>query len=415
MAGVGGGQVALHAAFVVRQLAVRRRPDVGGLWVRVHVRRQQVAAPKHRPRHLRQGEAGFRHGLHPEPAVHQLDVVGRYLQQLGRDLLHLLFDPVRRAQDRARDRHAQTAAAGPEGGRRGQRVQGDDVHLRWLRAEVVGQHLRDHRVLALALQRETDAHGDLAAHVDVHRRALGHADAAHADDGVGVPVEDAGLDRGHDADAEVASLRERLGLLRAQRLVVADLEHLVQRRFVFPAVVLLSARDRVGELVRRDEVLAPDLRRVDTQAAGRDVHQLFEHEVVRRWPHPAIRALGELVRGDDRQVVLRCRDRVAADERGHRLRRRCRREAFGRGAEVIEQLHLEARDGAVRLDRDRRLVVAVPRLAAAGEQVLHAVFRPLHGASVRLPREHDRDVRAASPALAAEAAAVRLADEAHLV
>ncbi len=80
-------------------------------------------------------------------------------------------------------------------------------------AEVVGDELGGERVLALALEREADPHRDLAEDVEADGGALGHAGALHADDRVGVPVEDAGLDRAHDADADERPFGARLRLL----------------------------------------------------------------------------------------------------------------------------------------------------------------------------------------------------------
>ena len=91
-----------------------------------------------------------------------------------------------------------------------------DAHVVHLDAEVVGEHLRDHRVLPLPFEREADPDDDLAVEIDADRRAFGHAGAGLADDGVGVPVEDAGLDRVDQADAEIAALRRAPPSARAR-------------------------------------------------------------------------------------------------------------------------------------------------------------------------------------------------------
>ena len=180
------------------------------------------------------------------------------------------------------------------------------------------------------------------------RRALGHAGAGLADDRVGVPVEDAGLDRVDETDAEVAALaRAPSPAARAELSVVAHLEHGIERGLVVAAVVLVAARDRVGKRsfgMKFRRRISPGIER---ELARRDVHQLLEHEVVRRRAHAAIRDSRQLVGRDDRQIVLRRRNRVAAGERGERLRRADGAPALGRGAEIVEQLHAKAGDLAV--------------------------------------------------------------------
>jgi hypothetical protein len=135
----------------------------------------------------------------------------------------------------------------------------------------------------------------------------------------------------------------------------------------------------------------------------------------KRSPHPPIGAGGQLVGRHQGQVVLGRIDRVRTREGGQRLGGTDGAEALARGPEIVHQLHLEARHPAVALHRDRSLVVPVPGLTAAGDEVLHAVLDPLDGAAAGLARQQARDVGAARSTLAAEAATVRMALDVHLV
>jgi hypothetical protein len=329
---------------------------------------------------------------------------------------HELFrQQVRGAEQRAGDRHAEPGSPGPEVGRRRERVLRHHPHVAHLDAEVVGEQLRRDGVLPLSFEREADLRDDLAEQVDGDGGALGHAHHRNADDRVRVPVEHARLDRADDAEPDEPALRARLRLFVAQAAVVAHLEHAVERGFVVPRVVLVAGRNLVREAVAGDEVLAADLRGVDAEFARRDVDQLLEHPVVRRRPHAAVGAGRELVRQHERQVVLGGGDRVAAGERRERLGGADRAGALGRPAEVVDELDAQPRQRAVSLRGERRLVVSIPRLAGAADQVLHAVLDPLDRTPARLAREHRRDAGAARAALAAEAPAVRVADHADLV
>ena len=72
---------------------------------------------------------------------------------------------------------------------------------------------------------------------------------------------------------EVAPLLPLLRLLPAERLVVEDLERLVERGLVVARVVREAGGDGVGELVLGDEVLPPHFDRIHADPAGEDVQQ----------------------------------------------------------------------------------------------------------------------------------------------
>ena len=102
-------------------------------------------------------------------------------------------------------------------------------------------HLREGRLLALAVGRDAGEDRDIAARLDPDRRALVRPEAAY-------------LDIGRDADAEVAALLARGFLLFAKAGVVGDFECLVERLLVLAGVVVLAGQRRVRELLGPEEV-----------------------------------------------------------------------------------------------------------------------------------------------------------------
>jgi len=123
----------------------------------------------------------------------------------------------------------------------------------------------------------------------------------------------------------------------------------------------------------------------------------------------------DLVGGHQGEIVAGHRNGIAAGEAGEGLDGSEGGKALPRGPQVVDELDLEADDGAVLLERQRRFVAAIPGLAAAGGEVLGTVFDPLDRTSAGLAREQRGDVRAAEAHLAAEAPAAGVADETHLV
>ena len=256
------------------------------------------------------------------------------------------------------------------------RVEAAHRDLRHLEAEVVGDELRDQCVLALAFEREADTHSHVAQHVEGNGRAFRLSDPRHAHDRVGVRVHHTGLDDRNDPDPHRPSPLAGLLLLFAQLVIAGERKRLVEHDFVLSAVVFVAAGDRVGKLIRGDEVLAAELCGVDAELARRHVDETFEHEEVRRRPHAAVGMRGNLVGGDQREVVFRGADRVRAGEGREHLGGADRSVALAIGPDVVDELHPESGERAIGLDRELRFVVPVPSLSRAGCQVLDAIFDP---------------------------------------
>ena len=137
-----------------------------------------------------------------------------------------------------------------------------DVH-----AELIGDDLREHGEVPLALRADAGRDAHLAARLDRDARAFVRADAG-------------ALDVADDADADVPALGAQPRLLVAHELLVADhLGRLLERRQVVAAVVderrgvlehdLVVVRETVG----REQVAPADLDAVDPQLARREVEQ----------------------------------------------------------------------------------------------------------------------------------------------
>ncbi len=232
-----------------------------------------------------------------------------------------------------------------------------------------------------------------------------HADAQD----VAVPGRAGADDLGEEADADAhqLALRPLLGLLAAQARVVDRRHRLAHRGRVVAGVVLPAERRVVGELLRPDEVLEPELGRIDPELLRQHVDHALDQ--VGRLGHPERAAVGDaarrLVGVDAIDGDLRGRDVVGAghdrEEAGRVLGR------IGAGIEravIGQHVAAQARDPAVPGRRELAGHVVV-----AGEggrrEVLDPVLDPLHRQA-----EHDRgddraDVARIDADLVAEAAA----------
>ena len=196
-------------------------------------------------------------------------------------------------------------------------------------------------------------------------------------------------------------------LLLAQLLVADPLERLVERRLVVAGVVLEPGRRGVRELVRRDEVLPPQLGRVDAELVGGRLDEPLDEE--RRLgdaERAAVRdAAGRLVRvralGDD----VRGRDVVRAGDDVEEARLELRRLRIRVGVPLVgEHLHAQAGHRPVVLQRELAVHVEVAR-EAGRDQVAGAVLDPLHRPAEQQRGRRRDDVARIDGHLVAEAAA----------
>ncbi len=199
--------------------------------------------------------------------------------------------------------------------------------------------------------------------------------------------------------------------------VADDVHRLLERRRVVAAVVFPAERRLVRELVRRDEVLHSQLRRIHLQLLRQDVrHSLDRVHGLGDAEGAAVRdAARRLVRVDAVHLGERVLQVVGAgadrEQAGRELRRVGRRV---RVAVIGHRLDLERGHRAVLLRAQRRLHVVVAR-EGVGLQVLHPVLDPLDRLADDDRGRHRDDVARIDGHLPAEAAADVGRDDADLL
>ena len=218
------------------------------------------------------------------------------------------------------------------------------------------------------------------------------------------------------ADADAEQLAARLGVLAllVDRVVVDELQRLVETARVVAGVVDAAVRRLVGHLVGADVVAFPDLDRIELELVGHDVEHALREPQVLHARVAAVRAARRLVRADLGEVDA---DVPPAVDAGRDLRPDDAAERLipRPGAAVVDHPRLEPEHRAVRLDRhfDVEEDPLVP--VRVGRVLIGAPLRPVDR-SPELAREQahgdELDVRAD---LVAEASADVLGDEAELV
>ncbi len=292
----------------------------------------------------------------------------------------------------------------------------NDIHVVERHAHVLGHKLCEGRLLALPVGTGAGEHLHFAGGQHTHRRRLPESalEAHRASRLRG--AESADLDVRRDADAHVAPLLALLELLLAQASVVDDLQRLVEGCLVVATIVHQRAGGGVGESVRRDEVLAPQVCRLDVQLACQQIHHALDQEGGLRATSTAVgggrRGVGEDAKDIHRQIG----DGIAAgddqpEEPGGHARAGAARHV---GAHVGVRLDAHRGNSAVAVCRQLCLV----RLRAAvdrGDEVFAAVLDPLDGMTGPLGRDDRQDVAGVKVDLAAEAATDVARDHANLV
>ena len=262
-------------------------------------------------------------------------------------------------------------------------VQDRDVFER--HAELVGEHLREGRFVPLTVRRRAGGGADPAVPFDRHLRVFppagrqrrGRADAAH-------------LHVHRESQADQPSLGAGGVALGLQALPLGRFERHVERLLVVARVVDGAHLRRERKLMRLDEVLPAELRRIHLQLAREHVHRALD-EVGRFGTAGAAIGIGRRLVGEDlgqrradrRNVVGRVRHH-------HRERRDGRRQQHVVGADVGDQAKLQAEHRAVALRREIHVAEDVAAVGR-GHEGLRAVFRPLHGNAEAL-RDRGRHV-----------------------
>ena len=220
------------------------------------------------------GEVGEAHALRrvvadAGPRFAELDVGFVDPESMGGHRDDLLAQYRARLVDRA-GRHRPAAAAlgaGPVRRHRGVALdRGDVVDVG---TERVGGQLDHGGLDAVAARTAVHVDVDLAGRLHADRRALGAEMAGRR----------AGrLDVGREAESDVAALRQRVGLLLAEALMVEDLHGLLEGVGRGDMVVRHAVGVEVRHLVAAQDVAAAQLDGIDVDLARRDVEKYFPRE-----------------------------------------------------------------------------------------------------------------------------------------
>ena len=277
-----------------------------------------------------------------------------------------------------------------------------DRHVLDGHAKLVGKHLSERRLVALAVRRRTGCGADPAITLDCDLSMLPatggqcrrRADAA-----------DLHVHRETETDEPSLCLCRIALLLEVVPLRVH--QRRVERLCVVAGVVHRTHLRLERELVRRDEVLAANVSRIHVELARQHVHRALD-EVGRFRPSRTAVGVGRcLVREDFRQRRADGGDVVGRVRHQHRQRRDRGREQHVVGADVGDEPHLEAEHRAVALrcqldvaedvatvrGRHKRLGAILDPLDRYPELLGHGGRHVLFGVDVDLGAEAATDFR----------------------
>ena len=163
----------------------------------------------------------------------------------------------------------------------------------------------------------------------------------------------------------------------AQRVVVGELERVVEAGLVVAGVVQRARRRAVRHRGGRDQVAARELGRIEPEAAGGDRHRPLEPEVELRPAEATVEAGRDRVREHDAVPHGDVRDGVRARERAVHAVERRRLGCPDVRADVLDRVVAEREQLAVGVKPASTSVVRPGRRGARGE-VLEPVLDPGH-------------------------------------
>src|SRR5262247_768374 len=188
----------------------------------------------------------LRHPLHLKAAADELKILGARFEQPGREAASLVSHLGRRTGESVAAEARAAAAKRADRLRRAQGVTVADDHILPGDSELVGDDLRERRLVALAVRAGPGDRRDLAGALDTDDAAL--------------PAEHVrGFHVGRDADAHDLATAARRGLLATELVVSGELDDPVEGALVVAGVVRGTERCAMGKRARRDEVAPADL------------------------------------------------------------------------------------------------------------------------------------------------------------
>ncbi len=353
--------------------------------------------------------------LHVEGPLLPLEVGDGDLEHARGDDLRLVAD-LAGHQRGGRSRHRRRpAAVGAEPERRVVGVAVHHVDVVGRDADLLGDDLRERRLVALALALHRQPYDGLAGRVHAQLAAVGHPEPqdVHVLAGTGAD----GLGEERDADPHQLAALALLGLLAPQLVVPGHVEADVEGALVLAGVVDPAGLGGVGELVGLDEVLPAQRDRVHLELVGQAVDDPLDE--VDRLGDPERAGVGDAAGGlvgvDRGHVAVGGLEVVAAGEDAeeaggvlHRRRRAVERAVVG------EHVGADREDLAV-LGRGDLAAHDVVAREAGGHEVLGAVLHPLDRLAGQQRADDRADVAGVDRHLVAEAAADVGRDDPDLV
>ncbi len=305
-----------------------------------------------------QGDAPIRNTLDLVLAIDQFDVFDGRLEHAGRDLGRLVANLVQRHQQRSSTNGESAATHGAIPLRVGGSVTVMNDDTIEVSSEVLFSHLGERRLGALAVRRDSgeDRHGTARLNPNL---------------GAVVRSESANLNVGRDANTNVPTLSQRLGLLGTQSRVVGKFESMIERLLVFAGVVVLAAQCRVREHVWSQEVDAANFSRIKTTFVCNHVDHALEVEGSLRTTGATVRTIGHRVRVDAEYFVIEVRDVVRAG--GHHPGRPGKPEVLRVGSGIEDNARLQPGDLAIRIGAGFELGVLVATMGGAEEALAPAL------------------------------------------
>ena len=232
--------------------------------------------------------------------------------------------------------------------------------------------------MPLALTDDADLRRDGAARLDLDDRGV-VARSGNARRLVELRAVGVRLDVRGDADADDPPGRARRHLLASPVLVVERGQRALQRVAWVDRAIGQLGRRPVRQVAIGEHVAAPDVDGIEVERTRHRVDRAFRHPATDQHRR-AVRPRGALVRQDGRDRVAIVAQPVGAGDHHADDARHVVRGEIRVGAEVGEDLHVEAEDRAVRLHRGAHIDDVLARVER-GEQILAAGLDPAHGAA----------------------------------
>ena len=326
---------------IVERLLVQTRLE---LVVRVVVRH----VGGERDRTERHGLVGARDREH---AVLELDVGIGGLEQMRGDLLALVHHLVQRLDDGGAANRERARAVGAHAEQHAAGVAVHHVHVIDRYAQARGDHLRERRLMPLAMAVRAGEHRHLAGGVHANFARLEQARPGAEGTGNRGRRDAAGFDvAGVTQPALLAALRG-LGAPRRESGDIGDFYRLGQRRFIVADVVLQRHRRLVGKSL--DEIAPADFGRIELHLARRGFHQALDH-VGRLGPARAAIGVDRRGVGEHRRHfgVDRRRGVLAGKQRGVKYGRHRGGEGREIGAHRRTGVHAHRQEFAVAVQRE---------------------------------------------------------------